>query len=60
MRKIRKGNAEFAWGGGKGDWINGDDNHVNMIKQLMEIINFFTGDEISEKDEKLFTNEGYD
>ena len=59
MRKIRKGNAEFAWGG-EWDWINGDDNHVNMIKQLMEIINFFTGDEISEKDEKLFTNEGYD
>ena len=38
--------------------INCDDNHVNMIKQLMVNINFFTGDEFSEKDENDLSNEG--
>ena len=31
-----------------------------MIKQLMVNINFFTGDEISEKDENNLFNEEYD
>ena len=34
-----------------------DHNHVNMIKQLMVNINFFTGDEFSEKDENDLSNE---
>ena len=46
--------------GSEWDNVKCDDNHVNMIKQLMEIINFFTGDEISEKDENNLSNEGYD